>query len=42
MIPIKQEIELIKKNYDKTIDLVDGLPFSQKKQIKTIKYYNNS
>ena len=42
MIPIKQEIELIKKNYDKTIDLVDGLPFSQKKQIKTIEYYNNS
>lgn len=42
MLSIKQELELIKTNYDKTIDLVDGLKFSQKKQIKTIEYYNNS
>jgi len=39
---IKEELELIKTNYDKTIDLVDGLPFSQKKQIRTIEFYNNS
>lgn len=42
MLNIKQELELIKTNYDKTIDLVDGLPFSQKKQIKTIEFYNSS
>lgn len=42
MLSIKQELELIKTNYDKTIDLVDGLPFSQKKQVKTIEFYNNS
>ncbi len=42
MITIKQELQLIKGNYDKTIDLVDGLPFSQKNQVKTIEYYNNS
>jgi len=42
MLTIKQELEIIKGNYDKTIDLVDGLKFSQKKQIKTIEYYNNS
>ncbi len=42
MLSIKQELELIKTNYDKTIDLVDGLPFSQKKQIRTIEFYNNS
>jgi len=39
---ITQELENIKTNYDKTIDLVDGLPFSQKKQIKTIEFYSNS
>lgn len=39
---IKEELELIKTNYDKTIDLVDGLPFSQKNQIRTIEFYNNS
>lgn len=39
---IKQELELIKGNYDKTIDLVDGLPFSQKKMIRTIEFYSNS
>ena len=42
MLTISQELEKIKNNYDKTIDLVDGLPFSQKKQIRTIEYYNNS
>lgn len=42
MISIKQELELIKGNYDKTINLVDGLPFSQKNQIRTIEFYNNS
>ena len=39
---IQEELNLIKTNYDKTIDLVDGLPFSQKKQIRTIEYYTNS
>lgn len=42
MLSIKSELEHIKTNYDKTIDLVDGLPFSQKKQIRTIEFYNNS
>lgn len=39
---IKEELEIIKANYNKTIDLVDGLPFSQKAQIRTIEFYNNS
>lgn len=39
---IKSELEIIKNNYDKTIDLVNGLQFSQKKQIRTIEFYNNS
>lgn len=42
MLSIQQELELIKTNYGKTIDLVEGLPFSQKKQIKTIEFYNHS
>lgn len=42
MISIKQELQFIKENYDKTIDIVDGLPFSQKDQIRTIEFYNNS
>ena len=42
MLSIKQELEIIKTNYDKTIDLVDGLKFSQKQQIRTIEFYNNS
>ena len=42
MLSINQELEIIKTNYDKTIDLVDGLPFSQKHQIRTIEFYNNS
>lgn len=39
---IQEELQLIKTNYDKTIDLVDGLKFSQKNQIRTIEYYSNS
>jgi hypothetical protein len=39
---IKEELQIIKTNYDKTIDIVDGLKFSQKQQIRTIEYYNNS
>jgi len=35
-------LEEVRANYDKTIDIVDGLPFSQKKQIRTIEFYNNS
>lgn len=42
MLTIVKELEIIKKNYDKTIDLVSGLPFSQKNQIKSIEYYSNS
>src|SRR3990167_10531816 len=42
MLSIKQELEIIKTNYDKTIDLVNGLSFSQKSQIRTIEFYNNS
>jgi len=42
LLNIKQELEIIKTNYDKTIDLVDGLKFSQKKQVRTIEFYNNS
>lgn len=42
MLSIKQELEIIKGNYDKTIELVDGLSFSQKEQIRTIEFYNNS
>lgn len=39
---ILKELEQVKVNYDKTIDLVTGLPFSQKKLIRTIEFYNNS
>lgn len=42
MQTIKTELETIKGNYDKTIDLVDGLSFNQKKQIRTIEFYSNS
>lgn len=42
MQTITQELEIIKSNYDKTIDLIDGLPFSQKKQIRTIEFRSNS
>jgi hypothetical protein len=36
------ELESLKKNYDTTIELVDGLTFSQKKLIRTIEFYSNS
>lgn len=39
---ILKELTTIKSNYDKTIDLVSGLPFSQKNLIRTIEFYNNS
>lgn len=39
---IQTELTLIKGNYDRTIDLVDGLTFNQKDLIKTIEFYNNS
>jgi len=39
---ITKELNTIKTNYDKTIDLVSGLPFSQKNLIRTIEFYNNS
>lgn len=39
---IQQELKIIKNNYNKTIDLVDNLPFSQKETIKTIEFYTNS
>ena len=42
MYKICKELEVIKKNYDTTIDLVDGLPFSQKDTIKQIEFYSNS
>ena len=42
MLTIKSELEQIKVNYSKTIDLVEGLPFSQKQTIRTIEFYNNS
>lgn len=42
MYTTKQELENLKTNYDKTINLVDGLTFSQKQQIRTIEFYNNS
>jgi hypothetical protein len=42
METILPELENIKTNYEKTIDLVPGLPFSQKQQINTIEFYNNS
>jgi len=42
MLTIKTELEQIKVNYNKTIDLVEGLSFSQKQTIRTIEFYNNS
>lgn len=42
MLTIKQELEIILNNYNKTIDRVEGLPFSQKKLIKTIEFYTDS
>jgi hypothetical protein len=42
VLSIKQELGIIKANYDKTIELVDGLKFGQKNLIKTIEFYRNS
>ena len=42
MLTIKNEFEILKSNYDKPIELVDGLRFSQKEQIRTIEFYSNS
>ncbi len=42
MLSIKQELDFIRTNYGKTIDLVEGLPFSQSRQIKTIEFYSSS
>jgi len=39
---ILQETESIISNYSTTIDLVSGLKFNQKDQIRTIEFYNNS
>lgn len=39
---ITQELETVKQKYNNTIEIIDGLHFSQKKQIKTIEYYSNS
>lgn len=39
---IQEELGLIVKSYDNTIDIVEGLSFSQKKQINTIEFYSNS
>lgn len=42
MSQVTVALESIKTSYASTIDLVDGLPFSQRKQIRTIEFYNNS
>jgi len=39
---ITSTLEKIKSNYDKPIDIIEGLSFSQKKQIRTIEFYSNS
>lgn len=39
---ILKELELMKTNYSKSIELVSGLKFSQKDLIRTIEFYNNS
>lgn len=36
------ELENLKANYDKSIDIVDGLSFKQKDLIRTIEFYSNS
>lgn len=42
MILINKELESLKSGYDKTIELVPGLVFNQRAQIKTIEFYSNS
>lgn len=39
---ICKEVGIIKSNYDKTINIVENLPFSQKDTIKQIEFYSNS
>ena len=39
---IEVELQQLKSNYDKTIDLVDGLKHRQKDVIKMIEFYSNS
>jgi hypothetical protein len=36
------ELENLKSNYDKSIEIVDGLSFKQKDLIRTIEFYSNS
>lgn len=42
MYSIFKDLEQIKINYDTTIQLQDGLPFSQKQTIRMIDFYSNS
>ena len=42
MNKISQEIESIKKSYDETINLIEGLPFRQKDVIREIEFYSSS
>ena len=42
MKKISDALQEIEAGYNKTIDLVEGLTFNQKKQIKTIEFYSNS
>jgi len=39
---ITQELEIIKKGYDKTIEIIEGLNYKQKDIIKMIEFYSNS
>lgn len=39
---VTTELQNVKSSYAKIIDLVSGLPFSQKDKIRTIEFYNNS
>lgn len=40
--PIFNELEQIKTEYDKPIERLDGLPFSQKEKIRMIEFYSDS
>lgn len=42
MYQICTELETLKKNYDTSIKIVDGLPFRQKDVIRMIEHYSNS
>lgn len=39
---IASEVQNIKRNYDKNISLLTGLPFSQKETVRMIEFYTNS